>query len=93
MAFQITGIRKPGGAENPNEAISHYRWQDDMSDRSAITERVTVVGWVESGTAAYVADGSRKILCEVRKSVNGTKFLQTVADGQWSNNLLSLPEC
>jgi len=93
MAFQITGIRKPGGADNPNEAISHYRWRDDSSDKSGITERFTVVDWVESGIKAYVADGSRKIWCQVRKNENGTIFLQTVADGQWSNNLLSLPEC
>lgn len=93
MAFQITGIRKPGGANNQHEAISHYRWQDDTSDKGSITERLTVVGWVEDGIRAYIADGSRKIWCEVRQNDNGTKYLQSVADGQWSNNLLALPEC
>lgn len=92
MAFQITGIRKPGGADNPIEAISHYRWEDGESTKSGITERLIVVGWVEGGISAYVADGSRKIWCKVRVSQNGTKFLQTLSDGQWSNNLLALPE-
>lgn len=93
MAFEITGIRKPGGADNPHEAISHYRWEDDESTKSGITDRLTVVGWVEDGIKAYVADGTRKVLCKVRQNQHGTKYLQTVADGQWSNNLLALPEC
>ncbi len=94
MAFQITGIRKPGGADNSHEAISHYRWVDDGKSQSTITERLTVVSWVEDKKIpAYVADGTRKIWCEVRQNQNGTKFLQTQADGQWSNNLLALPEC
>lgn len=93
MSFQITGIRKPGGASNAHEAISHYRWEDDESTKSGITERLTVVGWVEDGISAYVADGTRKVWCEVRQNEHGTKYLQTVADGQWSNNLLALPEC
>jgi hypothetical protein len=93
MAFQITGIRKPGGADNIHDAISHYRWVDDGKTTSQIDERLRVVGWVESGIDAYVADGPQKIWCEVRQNENGTKFLQTVADGEWSNNLLALPEC
>lgn len=94
MAFQITGIRKPGGAANSHEAISHYRWVDDGKTAPHIDERMTVVGWVEGKKIpAYVADGNNKIWCQVRENSNGTKFLQTVADGQWSNNLLALPEC
>ena len=94
MAFQITGIRKPGRANNSHEAISHYRWVDDGKTGPTITDRLTVVSWVEvKKIPAYVADGSRKIWREVRQNQNGTKYLQTAADGQWSNNLLALPEC
>lgn len=94
MAFQITGIRKPGGAQNSAEAISHYRWVDDGNTQEAITDRITVVGWVENkGIPAYVADGNNKVWCEVRVNQYGTRFLQTVADGRPTNNLLALPEC
>lgn len=93
MTFQIVGIRKPGGANNPHEAISHYQWIDDGETAAYITERLKVISWVEDlKLPAYVLDGSRKIWCQVRQNENGTKYLQTVADGQWSNNLLALPE-
>ncbi len=93
MAFQITGIRKPGGADNPHEAISHYRWQDDESNKSDITDRLTVVGWVEvNKIPAYVANGTGKVWCYPRQNQFGTKFLQTQADNRWSDNLLSLPQ-
>lgn len=94
MAFRINGIRKPGGAANTAVAISHYRWIDDGKSEETITDRMTVVSWVEErGIRAYVADGANKVWCEVRTNSNGTKFLQTVADGRETNNLLSLPEC
>lgn len=93
MAFQITGARKPGGLHNPHEAISHYRWHDDLSEKASITDRATVVGWVEDKKIpAYVLDGSKKIWCYVRISPSGTKFLQTNADNRWLNNLIELPE-
>jgi hypothetical protein len=94
MAIQITGIRKPGGAQNTAEAISHYRWIEDGTGLTDITDRMTVVGWLEDrNVTAYVANGSQKVWCEVRQNQYGTKFLQTIADGRETNNLLSLPEC
>lgn len=93
MAFQITGIRKPGGADNTHEAISHYRWADDGKSESIITDRLTVVGWLDKGHQAYVSDGVYRVFCQVRQNDNGTRYLQTVTDNRFSNNLLSLPEC
>jgi len=94
MAIEITGIRKPGGAWNTAEAISHYRWVEDGTANRGITDRLTVVDWLEHrGITAYVADNSQQVWCEVRQNQHGTKFLQTVADGRETNNLLSLPEC
>jgi hypothetical protein len=94
MAFRITGIRKSGGADNPHEAISHYRWIDDGKTEAKITDRLTVVGWVEGEKIpAYVKDNAGdKAYCKVNVSRAGTKFLQTNADGIWTDNLLSLPE-
>ena len=94
MAFRITGIRKPGGADNPHEAISHYRWIDDGKTESKITDRMTVVGWVgDENIPAYVKDDAGdKAYCKVNVSKSGTKFLQTYSDNIWTDNLLSLPE-
>jgi hypothetical protein len=93
MAIRITGIRKPGGANNAHEAISHYRWIEDGKAFTSITDRQTVVGWVENGVSAYVSGGSIVAYCQVRQSAGGTRYLQTVSDGKFSDNLLSLPEC
>jgi hypothetical protein len=93
MAYRITGIRKPGGVSNTHEAISHYRWIEDGSTTSTITERMTVVGWVNTGHKFYVSDGKNTAWCGVRTSSRGTKFLQTYSDGKWNDNLLSLPQC
>jgi len=93
MAIRITGIRKPSGVNNTHEAISYYRWVEDGKTISTISDRQTVVGWVDGGVTAYVSDGLRVAYCQVRQSVSGTRFLQTVSDGKFTDNLLSLPEC
>lgn len=93
MAINITGVRKPGGVQNPHEAISFYRWLEDGTGKSGITDRNTVVGWVVAGTRAYVQDARGQVDCRVRASAADTRFLQTYADGRWTDNLLSLPEC
>lgn len=93
MPIRITGIRKPGGANNAHAAISHYRWVEDGKTVSTISERLTVVGWVDNGVTAYVSDGRNIANCHVRQNDNGTRYLQTVTDGKYSDNLLSLPEC
>lgn len=93
MAYRITGIRKPGGASNTHEAISHYRWTEDGSNTSTITDRPTVVTWVDAGHHFYVSDGINVAYCDVRESSRGTRFLQTHSDNKWNDNLLALPEC
>ena len=93
MAYRITGIRKPGGASNAHEAISHYRWIQDGTSISVITDRETVVGWADAGLSFYVSDGANIAYCGVRESSRGTRFLQTHSDGKWNDNLLALPEC
>ena len=81
-----------GNHENPNEAITHYGWLEDGVMKKA--DRQTMVNWVKKGNTAYVEDdeGDRAD-CRVRVSAHGTEFLQTYADGDYNNNLLSLPEC
>jgi hypothetical protein len=92
MAIRITGIRKPGGAQNPHEAISHYRWVEDGTNKTSINPRPDVVEWVDSGIRTYVQDVSGQVNCRANVSQGGTRFLQTYADGRWTDNLLSLPQ-
>lgn len=94
MAVRITAIRKDGGNHyNPYEAISAYKWVNEQNGDSKITDRPTMVGWVERGGRAYVSSSEGTVDCYVNQSASGTKFLQTNADSLSSNNLLNLPEC
>lgn len=53
-----------------------------------------MVNWLErQENYAYVEDKfGNKAYCQVIRR-NGNKFLQTVADGTLTDNLLRLPEC
>ncbi len=91
---RIVCINKDGGNHsNSHEAISHYGWINAHGKRDRST-RAEMVRWIEEGNRAYVEDVSRdRAYCYVRTSPHGTKFLQTFSDGNFTNNLLSLPEC
>ena len=96
MAVRITCINKPSGDnDNPHEAISHYGWLNEENNQKGKSTRPEMVDWIENkGGQAYVTDrNGNKVFCEVRQSIRGTKFLQTIADGRYTNNLLELPEC
>jgi hypothetical protein len=91
MSLQITHIRKPN-PQSSHEAISHYG-VTSTDGTLKVYEREWLVKWLkDNDTQAYVANGSGKVFCEAR--YNGhVNYLQTKADGVWTDNLLSLPQC
>ncbi len=97
--IEITGIRKDNGNhDNPYEAVEAYRWVQNSTGKGAITERQTVVGWLDNGVngarvTAYVQRVSPRANCFVNQSSHGTRFLQTEPDATEENNLLKLPAC
>lgn len=93
--IRITCINKDNGRHyNPHEAVIFYGWVEDGTNKSAKTDRQTVVGWVKNGVEAYVLDTfGNKAFCKPMISSNGTEFLQTYADKILTDNLLRLPEC
>jgi hypothetical protein len=50
-----------------------------------------MVEYVEAGQDVKVSDGKTTVLATVVKPQGGTPYLRTVADGNWTDNLLSLP--
>lgn len=88
MEVQIIAIRKDNGNHtNPHIAISSYKWQKTDGTTGSSPRPDTVAWCKRSGNAAYVK-GAR---CEVRSNGH-IEFLQTVANGTYTDNLLSLPE-
>lgn len=92
---RITCIKKDGGNHlNRHEGITSYGWGNPANGKSGESNRSAMVKWIEDGNRAYVQDAyGNKVYCDVRKSASGNKFLQTEADGKYTDNLLSLPEC
>jgi hypothetical protein len=92
---RIICINKDGGNHNnPHEGITHYGWHSYITGNSDKLERADMVTWIEKGNKAYVQDNlGNKAYCTVRESPAGNKFLQTVSDSKYTDNLLSLPEC
>jgi hypothetical protein len=93
MTIRITAIRREGGSGH--EHITRlWSSEDGTGNTWDGTLRATVVSWIEDkGVAAYVKDsyGNRADV-EVREPKSGSKYLQTKADGVWTDNLLALPE-
>lgn len=87
---QVTCITKPN-ALSSHEHITHiggvgWKWQREAVIRSieAKTNTFYVID-PTSGRKAYVA--------VVHPKDGRSAYLQTYADGVWTNNLLSLPQC
>jgi len=94
MAAKITCIKKQGGNhEDPHHAIERVGWvQPD--GQNGLSTRVEMYDWIKDKKGeAYVSDGVKSVPVGTYVSTNGTKCIRTYADGQWTNNLLSLPEC
>lgn len=91
---KITCIKKDSGNHNnPHEGITDYGWINS-NEKTGQSTRSAMVKWIEDGNRAYVTDTyGNKAYCAIRTSPSGNKFLQTYSDGNYNNNLLSLPEC
>ncbi|AXI78599.1 DUF3892 domain-containing protein [Peterkaempfera bronchialis] len=92
MEIQFTARRMSGDEEH--EHIALLWWKNPADGSTGFSERAVLVKWIEDkvGTA-YTDDGrGNRAQVFVRTSAHGVKFLQTYADGVWTNNLLALPK-
>lgn len=92
MRYRIVGVNKDNGNhDNPHEAIRAYIYED--ADRNLrYYYRQTMVDKLKAGDSAYAHHSQYgDAECYVRSNGH-TEFLQTVSDGKYSNNLLSLHE-
>ena len=96
MAVKITCIRKDqGNHQNPHEGINDFGWVNEQTRAAGQSTRAQMVQFLEQqGGKAYVKDrlGSVAYISVVTSQWD-TKYLRTYANGKWTDNLLSLPEC
>jgi hypothetical protein len=96
VAIRITCINKSNGYHSdPHHAISQLGWINDENNNTGKNTRLEIYNWIKNkGGVAYVRDANgNKASVRTREHANGTQFLQTYADGVWSDNLLALLEC
>jgi hypothetical protein len=91
MSMSITAIRLAGG--DKHEHITHLWWTDRENGTPGNGPRSEVVAYIEQGGRAYVDDGRGNVATVgVVDPANGPKYVQTHADGVWTDNLLALPK-
>jgi len=91
VSIRITAIRLSGG--NTHEHIVHLWWTTPSTGETGDNSRAEIVAWIENENGkAYVEDhlGHRVDVRVVVPAV-GAKYLRTIADGVWTDNLLALP--
>ena len=82
----ITHVRLSPPNSNDHQHITHVRWQ--QTSKSGESTKAAMVAFIQEGNTVWVA-GPPDAQVGV---VNGNPpYLRTHADGQWTNNLLSLP--
>ena len=96
MAIRITCINKAGGDhENPHQAISYLGWTNPQTGDTGKSTRLEIYDWIKNRNGvAYVEDRyGNKAYLVTKVSPSGTCYVQTIADGTPTDNLLNLPEC
>lgn len=93
MAIKTIAREMSGGEEH--EHIAWLKWKNTSTNATGWSTRAAMVAYVEE-------NGNEAVWCPDKDpKKNGawihvnhndrTKYVQTVADGRWSDNLLSLP--
>ena len=87
--IQVTAVQMAGGTRH--EHIAEVRWRNPDTNNTGATSRQGMVDWLraDNENQAFVSDGSHRIRVHV---VNASPpYIQTYADGVWTDNLLALP--
>ena len=85
---QITAIRTIG--QDKNENIAEVRWINPVDKKTGTSTKKIMVDWIRNGGQAVVSDGTQTVKVAVVDAP--TPYIRTIADGVWTDNLLSLPK-
>ena len=86
---RVTCITKPN-PQSPHEHITHLGGNGWYWTREQVIQSID-----DRTNTFYVVDGggNKAYVGVVRPDGGRAPWLQTYADGRWTNNLLSLPQC
>jgi hypothetical protein len=84
----ITARHMVGGYQHQH--IAEVRWTNPADGTTGVNSRESMVDWIQNkGGQAFVTDGTNTIAVRVVEAT--PRYLQTYADGVWTDNLLALP--
>ncbi|OLR95574.1 DUF3892 domain-containing protein [Actinokineospora bangkokensis] len=89
MAVHVTHVHMQEHGDEDHEHIDSVRGTDTVSGQTETYTVARMVSYIENGGEAYTEAEGRRATIYVRQN-GGRKFIQTKADGVWSNNLLNL---
>jgi uncharacterized protein DUF3892 len=89
--IEITAIRLDGPKDH--EHISSFQWRNTQTGATGQSTRQAMIEWLEESKAnqAAVPNNGTWIYVRVRRPAKGPGYLRTYANGDWTDNLLSLP--
>lgn len=91
MTVRITHSRLSPLNANDHQAITHLAWTNPGTQESGVSTKPVMVDWIDKGGTAFTDNGGVRATVGVVKPQVGEPYLRTYSDGQWNNNLLSLP--
>lgn len=91
MAIQITRTELSDEGST-HQHISRLWWWDAAAKETKISTRAEIVSFIEDdkGEAYTKDDAGHRAEVQVRTPAQGPKYVQTKADGIWTDNLLAL---
>jgi hypothetical protein len=91
MSIRITHIRM-SATGSTHEHITDFKWKGYESGEVGQSSKAALVDWIdEKNGKAYVESSSTKVSVGVVKPQGRQPYLRTYANGEWNDNLLSLP--
>ena len=89
MGVYVAAIRLSGGTQH--EHITNFLWVMENTYQSGVSSTANMVTYVEQGNSVKVSDGVNRVQAYVVRPQGRPAYLQTQADGKWTDNLLALP--
>jgi hypothetical protein len=92
MSIRITHIHFSSNIHD-HEHIADVRWTNREDGSTGASSKAVVVDWIDNKQGvAYVGVGSSQVPVHTVHPSGSAPYLRTRGDGQWTNNLLALPE-
>ncbi|MCC7357580.1 DUF3892 domain-containing protein [Candidatus Uhrbacteria bacterium] len=92
--IQVTCVNKDGGNHfNRHEGITNFGWTDTANGQRGNSGRDQMIAFLEKGGQAFTRDVYNNVAWLVVRMGQARKYVQTVADNKFTDNLLSLNEC